>query len=162
MCSLAERQQLLVAVWASRVPDSVAGCSFAGSTRPKQHDNRLTAEVGPQALAEQEPRLQVVPVVDTVVCLGAGIVGVERRAGRLGAFQAIGIVEVRFEEAAACEEAFFVEERRTEAVGILVAASCDEVGWMAVHCQDWRQVVEDLRLFLGSVFARAELPQAGP
>ena len=56
-------------------------------------------------MPEQELELQVVPVVDTVGCLGAGIVGVERRAGRLGAFQAIGIVEVRLEEAAACVEA---------------------------------------------------------
>jgi len=62
-----------------------------------------------EPMPEQEPGLQVVPVVDTVVCLGAGIVGVERRAGRLVAFQAIGIVEVRFEEAAACEEASYIK-----------------------------------------------------
>ena len=43
--------------------------------------------------------------MDTVGCLGAGIVGAERRAGRLEAFQAIGIEEVRLEEAAACVEA---------------------------------------------------------
>ena len=44
-------------------------------------------------------------MVDTVECLGAGIVDAERRAGRLVAFPAIGIEEVRLEEAAACVEA---------------------------------------------------------
>lgn len=128
LCSLAGLLQPLVAVWVSLGPDSAAGCSFADSTPPKQRDNRSTAEVGPLALAEQEPELQVVLVADTVGCLDAGIAGAERRAGRLAAFQAIGIAEVRLEEAAACVEAFFVEERRTEAAGILDAASYGEVG----------------------------------
>lgn len=127
LCSLAGLLQLLVAALVSLGPDSAAGCSFADSTPPRQRDNRSTAEVGPQALAEQEPELPAVLVVDTVECPGAGIVGAERRAGRLAAFPAIGIEEVRLEEAAACVEAFVVEERRTEAAGILDAASCGEV-----------------------------------
>jgi hypothetical protein len=56
-------------------------------------------------MPEQEPELQVVLVADTVGCLDAGIAGAERRAGRLAAFQATGIEEVRLEEAAACVEA---------------------------------------------------------